>query len=310
MKIVGVLALAALAAGCAQSTGTLPSGASMPSLARPAWWHDAPASVRAGVYVTQANGAFDGVVFGFKAQNKANESPLCSIANQTFGETQIAADAAHNVYVPNAGTNSIDVYAPNCGALVRSISDPFSGAVDVTVHGSTIYAAGGTNVAVCTNTGCSSALTDPSIFQLETAAVDSQGNVWASYYDQKFAISLVVWPGGAMPGHVVSGYVNQNTPGDLIFDKSDTLVSIQTRFTHAYVYTCSASKARCANTRTIGLKSGSVFGSLNARNTDIQITDYTNRAVDVYAYPSFAYQYSYSKGLMPGYSVEGIVQTH
>jgi hypothetical protein len=119
-----------------------------------------------------------------------------------------------------------------------------------------------------------------------------------------------VWPGGTMPGHIVSGYVNANTPGDLIFDKNDTLVSIQTLFTHAYVYACNAAKARCANMRIVNLKSRSLFGSLNKRNTNIQITDYANGAVDVYAYPSFAYLYSYSKGFMPGYSVEGIVQTH
>ena len=77
-----------------------------------------------------------------------------------------------------------------------------------------------------------------------------------------------------MPGHVVSGYVNQNTPGDLIFDKNDTLVSIQTQFTHAYVYRCNAKAASCTNIATFDLQGGSLYGALNPSNTNIQVTDY------------------------------------
>ena len=249
------------------------------------------------------------MVFGFKPSNKADLPPLCSIGSQNFDDTQIGADSAGNLYLPNAETSVIGVYSPNCGQLVRGITDPYGSPVDVTVHGGIIYAAGGQTVAICTTSGCSSALTDPSILQLETTAVDSKGNVWASYYNHSGAIELIVWPHGKMPGRVASGYVNANTPGDLIFDKNDTLVSVQTRFTHAYVYHCNAATAACTNSATFSLHGGSLFGALNARNTNVQISDYENGAVDVYAYPSFTYEYSYSRGFMPNYSVEGIVQT-
>jgi len=317
MKNVAILAVAACSlVACSGNNSISPaapaaSAASAPTnLTRPAWWREAPATIRAGVYVGQANGSTDGMVFGYKSPNKSDEAPLCSIGNQNFDQSQIAADTAGNVYSPNLATAAINEYSPNCGSLVRTIVDPYGAAVDVTVHGNGIYAAGSQTVAVCTNAGCGSSLTDRSIFQLETVAVDSHSNVWASYYRQNGGPTLIVWPGGSMPGHIVTGDVNQNTPGDLIFDKNDTLLSIQTRFTHAYVYHCSAVLASCTNVRTINLKSASLFGSLNARNTNIQLTDYTNQAVDVYTYPSFAYEYSYSRGLMPNSAIQGIVQTH
>ncbi|MGB8518934.1 MAG: hypothetical protein WCD38_02075 [Candidatus Tumulicola sp.] len=311
MKRIALIGVAAIAAGCSQSPGTVPSGLPVPAAAvtSQAAAGRAPAAARAGVFVTQANGSSDGVVFGFKAQNKANLPPVCSIGSQNFEQTQIAADGAGNLYLPNVETSVIGVYSPNCGQLVRGIADPYSAPVDVAVRAGKIYAAGGTTVAVCTSDGCSSSLTDPSILQLETAAVDSKGNVWASYYSHTDAVQLAVWPRGKMPGHVVSGYVNQNTPGDLIFDKNDTLVSIQTLFTHAYIYRCSAKTASCSNIATFNLHGGSLYGALNPSNTNIQVTDYSKSAVDVYAYPSFAYEYSYSDGFMPGYSVQGIVQT-
>jgi hypothetical protein len=277
--------------------------------AHPAWWREAPAAARAGVYVSQANGSFDGVIFGFTAGNRRNDPPVCSIEGQKFADSQIATDPAGNLYVPNIVTASVNIYAPGCGKLIASVADPYGAAVDAVFGGTTIYAAGGATVAVCTPRGCTSALTDPSIFQLETAAVDSAGNVWVSYYSQKGAITLIVWPNGSMPGRVVSGYVNQNTPGDLMFDRNGTLVSLQTRFSHVYTYRCNAATAACTNTGTFDLRAGSLFGALNRRNTNFQVSDYVNHSVDVYAYPSFAYQYSYSRGLLPNDAVEGIVQT-
>jgi hypothetical protein len=83
---------------------------------------------RAGVYVAQANGAADGIVFGFGT-------------------------------LANVQTGAVNVYGPSCGNLIATFTDPY----------------------------------------------------------------------GTMPGHAVSGYVNQNTPGGLIFDERDNLISIQTR---------------------------------------------------------------------------------
>ena len=308
LATLAALALAACGGGAGMPATAV--GPARTALQRPAWWREAPATVRAGVYVGQANGSTDGVVFGFHASERRNQPPACSIPGQNFDQSQIAADSAGNVYLPDILTSAVNIYAPECGSLIASVADPYGAPLDVAVHGGTFYAAGGQAVAVCTQGGCSTELTDASIFQLETAAVDSHGNVWASYYSNSNGPSLIVWPGGAMPGRIVRGYVNQNTPGGLLFDRRDRLISVQTLFAHVYAYRCDASTARCRNTGTFGLQGGSLFGALNARNSNFQATDYANDSIDVYAYPGFTYEYSYDRGLLSGSAVQGIVQTH
>ncbi len=269
--------------------------------------------VRAGgvsVYVTQANGAADGIVYGYAAGNKANRVPACTIAGQKFDHSQIAVDASGNTYSPNLEASTINIYAPHCGTLSASVKDPYGADLDVALgDGGTFYGVGGRHVSICTTGGCTGQLTDSSIFQLETAAVDASGNVWASYYNQKGAPSLIIWPGGSMPGKTVNGYVNQNTPGDLAFDRSGNLLALQTLFPRVYIYQCDASAATCTNTKIVALRSGSLYGALNASNTDFQATDYEGNAVDVYSYPSFTFRYTYNRGLKQGYSAQGIAQT-
>jgi hypothetical protein len=70
----------------------------------PTWWREAPNSVRAGVYVSQANGSGNGIVFGYGAQNRKNKAPLCSIGNQRLVDSDIASDTLGNVYVPDFTT--------------------------------------------------------------------------------------------------------------------------------------------------------------------------------------------------------------
>jgi hypothetical protein len=262
-----------------------------------------------GVYVTQANGSENGVIYGYRAMNKSNRAPICSIGSQSFDHSQIAVDAPGDVYSPNLASGNIDIYGPNCGSLIASVNDLYGSDVDVALGTSgTFYGVGGTHVSVCTRSGCSSELTDSSIKQLETAVVDKGGSVWASYYNQSGVPSLIVWIAGSMPGVIMSGYANQNTPGDLMFDKRGRLVSLQTLFNHVYVYQCDASEAICFKPKTFTLKASSLFGSLNAAGTDFQATDYADDSVDVYSYPKLKYKYSYSNGLSPSYSVQGIAQ--
>ena len=262
------------------------------------------------VYVTQANGALDGIVYGYGANNKRNGAPVCTITGQKFDHSQIAVDASGDAYLPNLEASTVGIYGPDCGSPIASVKDPFGADIDVAVGASgTFYAVGTSHVAVCTTGGCASELTDALISQIETAAVDLSGNVWAAYYNQKGTPSLIVWPGAAMPGKPVSGYVNQSTPGDLTFDKKGTLLSLQTLFPHVFIYRCSAATASCTNTKTVTLHAGSLFGALNASNTDYQATDYEGNAVDVYSYPSFRFKYTYNRGLKQGYSSQGIAQT-
>jgi hypothetical protein len=70
--------------------------------------------------------------------------------------------------------------------------------------------------------------------------------------------------------------------------KNGTLLSLQTFFPDVYVYRCNAGTASCTNTKTT-LRDGSLYGGLNAANTDYQTTNYEGNAVEVYSYPSFTF---------------------
>jgi hypothetical protein len=273
----------------------------------PAWWREAPASVKRGVYVSQTNGGGTSTLFGFGAHNRDDRRPDCTIAEPNSVE-DIGSDASGNVYVPSIAGESVTVYAPHCGSVIATFADKYGSPLGAVVRDNTIYLANENgNVAVCALGGCSSELTDPSIFQMTSAAVDPAGNVWAAYYDQRSAISLIVWRHASMPGHVVSGYVNNPVPGGILFDKHGGLISVA--FGTAFTYGCSARRASCTSTGLKQLQGASNFAALNAANTSIQVTDFSNTSVDVFSYPDFTYSYSYDRGFDAGSSVQGITLT-
>jgi hypothetical protein len=296
-----VLALVATLFGCAGAVGPLAPPISQSSVR---------ITLQIGahhVYVSQTNGGGTSYVFEFGAQNKRNHAPICSIAGSA-DVMNLASDAFGDVYVPDGATDTVSEYSPDCGKRLARISDQFGLPSGVLLAGSAIYLPSASGIAVCGRNGCSSNLTDASIFEITSAAVDARGDVWAANYDQRFAISLVVWRRGSMPGHVVSGYSNTLSPGDIVFDKNDTLISIEAPFSTLTTFQCHARSAACAQTGSFPLHGASNFGALNAVNTDFQVADYRADAIDVYAYPTFDFQYSYDAGLKPGFSVVGVAQ--
>jgi hypothetical protein len=104
------LCTAIATASCSANSSTAPP------LSRPAWQREAPAAIRVGVYVGQAS--YNSVIFGYRARNKSNRAPECSIAYQNFAQSQIAVDASGNVYSPDFRTDNINIYGPNCGSLI------------------------------------------------------------------------------------------------------------------------------------------------------------------------------------------------
>jgi hypothetical protein len=319
IAITSAVALSGCAGSGAEPAARLPTlpNAAQTVRAHPTWWREAPATVKEAVYVSNFTGPGTNVILGFGPQNRKNKLPECTVPGQmdVFG---IASDASGNVYVPTfaGATNIVNVYAPGCGKLIARVNDPYgnpSGAAvrdSTSVRGSTFYVEDlDGSVPVCTLSGCSSELTDPSIASgsASSVAVDSFGNVWASYYNQSFAIALIVWPGAKMPGHIVSGYVNTAKPGGIDFDKRDNLIAVDSVMVRTY--TCKARGATCTSTGSFPLQGTSLFGALNRSNTDFQVTDQEHGSVDVYAYPGFSYQYSYNRGSNGGLAPMGITQT-
>lgn len=300
-RVVTLLSILGLIAGC-DSVAAPPA-----QLAALSQSNNAQQSAQKDVYVGQSDGGGKSIVFEFGAQNDQNRAPKCSIVGlrNVIG---IGSDSAGNVYIPGGATNTIRVYAPLCGRIIAKIHDGFGAPMGAIPIANTICAPSTTGVAVCNFSGCTSNLTDASIFQITSAGVDSSGNVWAANYDRRDAIALVVWPRGAMPGRVVSGYAGTLSPGDIQFDKHDVLISVASPFATVSTFDCKIGPATCLKTGSFPLRNASNFGALNAANTDFQVADLRLDAVDVYAYPGFAYEYSYDRGFRQGSSPVGITQ--
>ena len=104
LRLAFTLCTAITMASCSANSSTAPP------LSRPAWWRESPATIRVGVYVGQAS--YNSVIFGYRARNKSNRAPECSIAYQNFAQSQIAVDASGNVYSPDFRTDNINIYGP------------------------------------------------------------------------------------------------------------------------------------------------------------------------------------------------------
>lgn len=271
-----------------------------------------PASMRLGptlaakdVYVTQESGSGAARLFEFGPQNRSDSKPICT-RQAPNGVVDIAADPAGDLYLPDIAQSKVKVFAPACGPLVGTIHDPYGGPIGVIIQGATIYLADGVGVGVCSMHGCTSHLSSPAITQLSSAAVDLRGDVWGAGYGAS-GITLVVWQGAKMPGHVVSGYIESGTPGDIMFDNADDLVTVDTFFSKAYRFECQLAYFSCTQLVSIDLHGRSNFGALNGTNSDIQVSDLQFDSVDVYSYPNFAYEYSYDASFN-NTAVEGIAQ--
>jgi hypothetical protein len=114
-----------------------------------------------------------------------------------------------------------------------------------------------------------------------------------------------VWKGGKMPGHIVTGYTDPDGSG-LDFAKDGTLLSIDEFNPGVYTYSCDARTLSCRELGHWRLRYGGFFGKLDKANSQFQVANNGTGQIDVYAYPGFAYQYSYSNGLSSQYNVDGI----
>lgn len=257
-------------------------------------------SVERGFAVSEQ---FSNVVLIYPPHNRQNKPPVCTVAGS--GVLGITSDAKGDLYVAN-GNGTIVEYAPGCGAAIQTWRERQGQAVDVAVFGKTVYVATqGTpdkrgDVAVCTTSTCGSVLKDRRINVLQGIAVDAQGNVWGTGSG-----ALVVWRGGKMPAHFVKGFRQTDSAG-LDFANDGTLISVDEFSATIYTYSCDANAASCDRLGSFRQMAAGFFGKLDKANTQFQIANEGNSTVDVYAYPGFAYQYSYNNGLNAKDRVIGI----
>jgi hypothetical protein len=308
---------------------------------RPTWWRDAPAGSNAKktspiktIVVSMQESPSLPAYSQTGSEGQKMTGPICTISGQS-GVTDIGEDTKGDVYVPYGNTDTVSVFAPDCGAQIGSYSDPYGQPVDIAFpprdgNGSAvkreiiertqdavfdIVGSSGSeygNVALCTTAkGCTSELTDPSINTVYAGAFDSAGNVWASYLNQENVPALIVWPNGKMPGEVVSGYVNSGV-GSLEFDAKGNLLAIDSSLPGVVSYTCTVPNARratsvgCDPNHDWDLNGHMLYGKLVAKGAAFDVADFSYGSIDVYSYPSFTYQYSYIQGLNQSDLVVGL----
>jgi hypothetical protein len=274
-----------------------------------------PAAVKAQISVSAYDTSNSAPVSVFAAANKQNKAAFCTIASVGTGINALGVDSAGNLWVPEGlGTSGVpDVveFKPSCGAVVTTLSDSngqpagIAFASNGTAYVNNILgpASGAGNVEVYPKgaTKPSKLLTNKAVFLAAGIGVDSKNNLYLSYYNSSDAPGMLVFAGGKMPGKALKNFGLGN-PGAPTFDKKDNMIvsddSNQTLNVYAPPYT--------GKPKTYQLKGSSPQCSLNAAQNNVACGDKTNGSVDVYAYPSGKYQYSFNKGL--GGQVIGVVQ--
>jgi hypothetical protein len=144
-------------------------------------------------------------------------------------------------------------------------------------------------------TSPSSLLTNSSIAFAIGDAVDSHGNVFVSYNNQASRAGRVVeFRHGQMPGKRLHD-VKIRVPGAPLFDRSDNLIVVN-QLGSAYVW----APPYTGTPRKFHLKGYTVQCSFDRGETTLACGDYQNFTIDVYAYPSGTYLYSFNNGLGSG----------
>jgi hypothetical protein len=259
-----------------------------------------PEATKGYLYVGQFSGT---PVQEYHLDNKRNKAELCSLSGTSING--IAVDPIGNLWVPNGtggGAGYTQEYAPNCGKALLDIADPNGQPADVGfdrqrhIYILNIFGVAGApgSVDVYDSSGKLLRTLSYSTFnELIGIATDSHNNIFVSNRDSQGDADIVEFPHGKMPGTLLSGIV-LGLPGAPQFDRSNNLIITDwnnyTQNVYAPPYNGSP-----AVTPMQGL---SLWCPLDRKETHLYCAD-LGGSVDVYAYPSGTYQYSFTNGLSP-----------
>jgi hypothetical protein len=259
-----------------------------------------PDAGKAYLYIGQFSG---NPVQEYHLDNKKNKPALCSLSGTSING--IAVDQAGNLWVPNGtggGAGYTQEYAPNCGKTLLNIADPNGQPADVGfdrqhhVYVLNIFGAAGApgSVDVYDTTGTLLRNLSYSTFnELIGIATDSHDNIFVSNRDAQGNADVVEFPHGKMPGTLLSGIV-LGLPGAPQLDRSDNLI-----ITDWNNYTLNVYAPPYTGSPTVTPMQGlSLWCPLNRAQTHLFCAD-LGGSVDVYAYPSGKFAYSFTNGISP-----------
>jgi hypothetical protein len=275
---------------------------------------------KGGIYASDGfspNTYYGGFVAGYSGSNEGNGPPACTISAESV--EGIGVDRAGDLIVPayfGGSQNAVNVYqGPGlCGPLIGSVVETsgngpmavasLNAATGKIVVAEDSYATSAGDLVVCTlAAGCGTPLTRPdALGGAFGVAVAKNGDCWMSaepyrYYNPSGAATLAYFKHCSGKGKTATGYKNPYY-GGLFIDKHRNLGAISLTDGALYVY------KGCNPVCTLiggpfALQGTSVGAGLNKAGNELAVSDFTNQAVDIYAYTptSLTYRYSISNGL-------------
>jgi hypothetical protein len=290
------------------SRSVLPEGFK-PNTIRPRWMKSSPVrdEVTGRPHIAVAQFGATSVLW-FHLNDKNNKPPInCESALSTNG---IAIDRAGNLWVPNGQANTTTEYAPNCGSAILTIPDPTGEPADVGFDGKNrVYILNLNNVSGPptveyynkTSGAQLGTLSDPSFNILFGIGTDNMGNVYVSNLTTNNVGIVIEFPHGKMPGSQLSG-VSLGLPGAPTFDSANNLIIADWLRNTIDVFT----PPYTGSPTTAPLMGMAIWCKLNHSQSHLYCGDAGNGAIDVYAYPGNAYDYSYTAGLSANALVTGV----
>ncbi|HEY2476133.1 MAG TPA: hypothetical protein VGI19_15200 [Candidatus Cybelea sp.] len=315
---LGVTLVSAMLAGCnagPQPTFTPSSGLSTAATLNTAY-HSPKGTPRATLYVSSWT---SGMILGYKSPrtghaDKKNNPPTCTFTVNR-GLEDIAADPKGNLIVPTATRSSdqINIYAPNCGALLNSIADPYGVPYDAAENASgTIVADTNStytgSVAVCTlKAGCTSNLPFPTNYSGQNmgfaVTINRAGDCWAQvvYETSSGNINgLAYFKGCSGTGQIATGFLNQDK-GGLDIDKSGNIVALDSNLSGKqpnsllYVYKgCNPACTLVGGPFSLHSSEGEFYGHVDKAGSTLATVDFFTPEVDIYHYTPTKVTYLYS----------------
>lgn len=252
--------------------------------------------VTSGVYVALAN-----QTNLYSLPDSKNHPPKCTFP--TANAKGIAVDAAGTLWVPSSAAFNVTTYKKGtCKQAALTLNEPNGSPYAVAFSNTgVVYVAdilgmgeshGVISVYPKGASSPSSTLSDPEMIEIRSVAVDRAGDVFAGGVKERGSI-IMEFKNGKMPGKVLR--LQTSIAAGMEVDKNQNLLVVDpgAQLVEAFPPPYSGPAAF-----TIPTRGSSEFGHLDAANKNIYVSNFSSGTVDVFKYPSGAFKYSITNGVV------------